>query len=1211
MQSATDHQDESELTVPRGTRSSVQGAVDSRRKRSPGYAFADCRLDTQAYLLDRAGLAIPLRPKVFHALQFLIEHRDRTVTKDELCAHVWPDQFISDATIESCIKHVRQAIGDDGRGQKLIQTRKGFGYRFVGKVEEQSAPTSTEAIAETLPRSIEEPPQSGAAEPLSAPRAERKLVTLLGCTLAAGGAELGALHRQMRILYALAAEEVQRYGGTIHSVAGTRLLATFGAPIALENHARLALLAALQLQERFAAPCGDLCEESMSACLALHTGFVVVGDIGDGRPSTIVGNLTVAVEALQEHRLPDVLLCSEATARLIRDDVRLEEVAPVSTSGEHGFIRTYKVTGPCLRHPSRALVDVRTLSPFVGRGHELRALHAILDQVADGRGQSVGIVGEPGIGKSRLLFEFSQQLHTDGPVTYLEGHCLSYTRATPYSLVLEVLRAHCAIATTDGDDVIAEKVHRTLGALGVDADRTAACLLHLLGVRSAVDMLSGTSPDTLKAQTFAALKQVWTKSGQRRPLVIALEDMHWIDPTSEEFVTTLVDGLPGAAVLLLATYRPGYRAPWVAKSYTTQLTLPPLSARDSVHVVQAVLHQETALPPLADAILAKAEGNPFFLEELAHMLVQRQIPADASPDRSGTPLQSIDLHLPPTVEAVLAARIDRLSIEAKHLLQTAAVVGVDVPISLLRLVAESTESAFNAHLAELQAAELLNESHRSRDAVYTFKHALTQEVAYGSLLNEHRRELHARILDALETLAVNRDAEHDSRAGLSYPRPQYLEQLAYHAMRGDAWAEAVVYSRQAGEKAMARSAHREAASYFEQAIHALAHLPDTRDTREQAIDLRLALRSALHPCGELRRAMACVGEAEVLAKALDDPPRLAEVSVALSLHCYLSGAYSEAIAAATRVATLAPDTAIDQRLRAALHLAIAYQARGDYRRAIDCLSTMAARLDETTGRTRWGELIPAVFVPAYLAACHAELGTFAEGTSMGNSGLEIAEAVDHPMSRAFAAWGAGLVALRQGKLSRAASVLERVVNPCQDDRPAWFPLLAAALGATYTGAGRIDDARVLLRQALELAVATEIVVNQAVCSVGLADAELQAGHLDEADALADRALSLARAHGERGSEAYALHVLGEIFARRVPIQRVQAEDHYVQSLALAETLGMQPLQAHCRYSLSTLFAITGRRKLARTELSKAIEQYRAMEMNLWLGAATAALARMQ
>ena len=229
---------------------------------------------------------------------------------------------------------------------------------------------------------------------------------------------------------------------------------------------------------------------------------------------------------------------------------------------------------------------------------------------------------------------------------------------------------------------------------------------------------------------------------------------------------------------------------------------------------------------------------------------------------------------------------------------------------------------------------------------------------------------------------------------------------------------------------------------------------------------------------------------------------------------------------------------------------------------------------------------------------------------MGNSALTMAEVVDHPMSRAFAAWGAGLVALRQGKLSRAASVLERVVHPCQDDRPAWFPLLAATLGAAYTGAGRIDDARVLLREALDLAVTTEIVVNQAVCSVGLADAELQAGHLDEADALADRALSLARAHGERGSEAYVLHVLGEIVVRRVPIQRQQAEDHYVQSLALAETLGMQPLQAHCRYSLATFFALTGRRRLARTELSKAIDQYLAMEMNLWLPAATAALARM-
>ena len=1187
--------------MPRGTRSSAPGAFDSPRKRPPGYAFADCRLDTQAYLLNRAGLATPLRPKVFHVLEFLIEHRDRTVTKDELCAHVWPDQFISDATIESCIKHVRRAIGDDGRGQKLIQTRKGFGYRFVGTVAEQSAPAPTEAIAETLPGSMDDWRLSPAAESPSAPRAERKLVTLLGCTLAAGGAELSVLHRQMRILYTRAAEQVQRYGGTIHSVAGTRLLAIFGAPIALEHHARLALLAALQLQERFAAPCSDLGEESISACLALHTGFIVVGDIGDGRPSTIVGNLTAAVESLQEHCPPDVLLCSGATARLVRDDIRLEEVAPVSVPGEGDVLRTYIVTGPSLRHSSRSSIGVRTLSPFVGRGHELRTLHAVLDQVAAGRGQSVGIVGEPGIGKSRLLSEFSQGLRTDGPVTYLEGHCLSYTSTMPYSLVLEVLRADCTIASSDLDDVIAEKVHRTLGGLELDGDRTAASLLHLLGVRSAIDLFSGTSPDTLKAQTFEALKQVWTGRRQRPPLVIALEDMHWIDPTSEEFVTTLVDSLPGAAVLLLATYRPGYRPPWVAKSYTTQLTLPPLSDPDSVQVVEAVLQHGTALPPLADAILAKAAGNPFFLEELAHMLVRRHIPADPSSDPSGTLLPSVDVDLPPTVEAVLAARIDRLSIDAKHLLQTAAVVGIDVPISLLRLVAHSTESAFNAHLAELQGAELLNESHRSRDTVYTFRHALTQDVAYGSLLSEHRKELHARILDALETLALNHDPAHDARPRLSYPRPEYLEQLAYHAARGDRWAEAAVYSRRAGEKAMARSAHREAVRYFEQAMHALAHVPETRDTREQAIDVRLALRSALHPCGELRRAMACVTEAQVLAEALDDRCRQAEVSVALSLHCYLSSAYSEAIAAATRVATLAPDSAIDQRLRATLHLAIAHQARGDYRPAIDCLSTMAAGLDETTGRTRWGELIPAVFVPAYLAACHAELGAFAEGTSMGNSALEIAEVVNHPMSRAFAAWGAGVVALRQGRLSTAAPVLERVVNACQDDRPAWFPLLAAALGATYTAAGRIDDARVMLKQALRLAVATEIADNETVCSIGLADAELRAGHLDEAEALADRALSLARAHGERGNEAYALHVLGEIVAQRVPIQRMPAEDHYVQSLALAETLGMQPLQAHCHVSLATLFASTGRRKLARTELSKAIEQYRAMKMNLWLG----------
>jgi DNA-binding winged helix-turn-helix (wHTH) protein/class 3 adenylate cyclase/tetratricopeptide (TPR) repeat protein len=1221
------------------------------RRTSARYVFADCLLDTQLYTLYRAGLPVPLRPKAFHVLRYLLEHCDHLVTKDELCAHVWPAQFISDATIESCIKHVRQAIGDTGRTQELIQTRRGYGYRFVGMVEERpEAPVAQEATV-TLPFAPDAPAQNdadrrpeptrprgkeseaacaGAASPVlraslapgaapassvwGAPQGERKLVTLLGCTpahAAALGARVGldALHSQMRTLYTLAQQEVHRYGGTIHSIAGTRLLAIFGAPLAQEDHAWRALLAALGLQQQLAARSGDPAEEQLTACVGLHSGAVVMGGIGEAQGAAIVGDLTLTVEALQERGAPGMLLCSEATARLVRrHDVRIEEIAPVPVPRRPRAVRAYRVMGLRSQDVSAAQLALPALGPFVGRTHELATLHAMVARALRGRGQTVGIVGEPGIGKSRLLMEFRQQLHAHGRVAYLEGHCLSYGSATPYRPVLELLRAHCGITPADGDDVITAKVSGSIEALGLEPKRAAPYLLHLLGVEAASVQVAGSSPDALKAHTFAALRQLWLKSSQQNPLILAVEDLHWSDPTSEEFVASLVDGLPGAALLVLATYRPGYRPPWVEKSYTTQLTVPPLSAQDSMRVVHAVLEFDTAPPPLAEALLAKAQGNPFFLEELARTLMDQAVWQDEPTSRSAPCQSSTDFRLPATVEAVLAGRIDRLSADAKQLLQTAAIIGIDVPLPLLQLVAELPEVALHESLAHLQAAEFLYEIHRSPEHAYTFKHALTQEVAYRSLLLDGQRLLHARIVAAIETLTTERAAE----AG-RWPGSDQVERLAHHAVRGQVWAKALVYCRQAEEHAMARSAHREAASCFEQAILALPHLSEVRATREQAIDLRLALRSALHPCGELGRAMACVREAETLAVALEDPRRLGQVSVSLSLHCYLVGAYDHAIAAAQRALALADaarEVGPHVLVLANLHLGFAYQAQGEYRRAIDCLSRTVAPLDEVQGHTRFGELVPAVFTPAYLAACHAELGTFAEGRSVGDAGLGVAKALDHPMSLAFASWGIGLLALRQGDLSRSVSVLEGAVNLRQDgDRPAWFPLMAAALGAAYTLAGCIDDARRLLTQALEQTIAMEVVVNQALCSISLGEAQLLAGCLEEAHSLAEGALSLARAHQERGNEAYALHLLGEIALRRRPPKRALAEAYYRQALARAEALGMHPLMAHCHRALGTLYAKTGRRKRARSELSTAIQKYRTMEMTFWLPRAEAVLAQ--
>jgi tetratricopeptide (TPR) repeat protein len=413
---------------------------------------------------------------------------------------------------------------------------------------------------------------------------------------------------------------------------------------------------------------------------------------------------------------------------------------------------------------------------------------------------------------------------------------------------------------------------------------------------------------------------------------------------------------------------------------------------------------------------------------------------------------------------------------------------------------------------------------------------------------------------------------------------------------------------------MARSAYREAVGYFEQALSALQHLPETHDTREQAVDLRLALRTALLPLGDLERILARLREAEALAVALDDPRRLGQVSRFLSNYFSFIGEYDQAIAAAQRALALA--TASGDVVQAALahqYLGRAYHAKGDYRQALACLGQAMTSFDVVQRREHFGQVIlPAVISRVCLTWCHAELGTFAEGRVFGEEGLQIAETVAHPGSLMVASWGIGLLAFRQGDLPRALPRLEQAVGLCQDvDLPWWFSWMVPALGAAYTLAGRMADAVPLLTRAMEESMAMERVDLQAFCRLSLGEAQLLAGRLEEAQALAEGALAHARAHQERGNEAYALHLLGDIAARSDPPESERAETHYRQALALADELGMRPLQAHCHRGLGTLYAMTGQHEQARTALSTAIEMYQSMAMTFWLPQAEAALAQVE
>jgi class 3 adenylate cyclase/tetratricopeptide (TPR) repeat protein len=997
---------------------------------------------------------------------------------------------------------------------------------------------------------------------------------------------------------------VHSYEGTVNQVMGDGIMAIFGAPLAYEDHAVRACYAALDIQAALHHYSDEVRRTHGLAVhfrVGLNSGEVVVRGIDNDlhMDYSAIGQTVHLAARMEQLAMPGRILLTPATLRLVEGLVQVNTLGLIPVKGLTEPVEVFELVGATTARRRLQATAVRGLARFVGRDTELAALIQALKQAGASHGQVVAVVGEAGVGKSRLVYECLHSHHTQG-WRVLESASVSYGQATPYSPVIDLLKRYAHVEEHDDPRTVRAKVTGQILTLDETLQDTLPALLALLDVLPADSPFGQLDPPQRRQRTLDALKRVLLRESQMQPLLLVFEDLHWIDSETQAMLDSLVESLPTARVLLLVNYRAEYQHGWGSKTFYTQVRLDPLPPARADELLQALLGTDPSLAALTPLLIARTEGNPFFLEESVQTLVEAQVLVGA---RGGyhlaQPLAS--LQVPATVQAVLAARIDRLPPEEKRLLQIAAVIGNEVPLPLLQTIVELPEARLHRALSHLQAAEFLYETRLFPEREYTFKHALTHEVAYGSLLQERRRVLHARIVEVLAALAGDRMAEQ-------------VERLAHHALRGEVWDKAQAYCRQAGEKALARSAYREAVGCFEQALGALRHLPEQCDTREQAIDLRLALRSALAPIGNFGRILALLREAEALAEALDDPRRLGQVSILLSNYFRFMGAYEQAIAAAQRalVLTTASGDSVLQAL-ANNYLGRAYHAQGDYRRALDCLGQTVASLEGAQRRECFGQVIlPAVQSRVYLAWCHAELGTFAEGRALGEEGLRIAEAADHPGSLMLAYHGVGLLTLRQGDLPRALPWLERALGICQDAGILlFFPLVAAALGAAYTLGGRVADAVPLLTQAMAQTTAPEMVGYQVLCGLSLGEAHLLVGHVEEAQTLAEGALSLARAHQERGNQAHALRLLGEIAASHEPPEVEPAEDDYHQALALADDLGMRPLQAHCHLGLGRLYHQTGRAAQARTTLTTAIELYQAMDMTFWLPQAEAALAQVE
>ena len=998
-----------------------------------------------------------------------------------------------------------------------------------------------------------------------------------------------ALHAMM--------DAVHRYEGTVNQVLGDGIMALFGAPVAHEDHAARACYAALAMQaamHRYAEDVRRSHGLEMQARVGLNSGEVVVRAIGNDlyMDYSAVGQTTHLAARMEQLAPPGSIRLTAATLRLVEGLVQVNALGQFPVKGLTDPVEVFELMGATAMRRRLQASAARGLTRFVGRQQELAALQQALAQAGAGHGQVVAVVGEAGVGKSRLVYECVHSHHTQG-WSVLESASVSYGKATPYFPVIDLLKRYSHIEDQDDTRTIRAKVTGQVVTLDESLQDILPALLSLLDALPDDSPFLTLDPPQRRQRTLDALKRVLLRESQVQPLLLVFEDLHWIDSETQTLLDSLVESLPTAHLLLLVNYRPEYQHGWGGKTYYTQLRLDALPIASAEEFLHALVGDDASLVPLQTLLIARTEGNPFFLEESIRTLVETQgLVGEPGAYRLAQALPTIQV--PATVQAVLAARIDRLPPEDKWLLQTAAVIGHEVPLPLLQAIGEVPQDALRHSLAHLQAAEFLYETRLFPELEYTFKHALTHEVAYGSLLQERRRALHAQIVMALEVLAKDRMTEQ-------------IERLAHHALRGEVWDKALVYYRQAGEKTMARSAHREAVGYFEHALSTVPHLAETRDTVAQAIDLRFDLRNALLPLGEHQRIFDRLREAETLAHELDDRQRLGRVAVYMTESFRVLGDMDQAVASgqqALALATTCEDVSL--QVMARFFVGTVSYNLGSYHRAIDLLRGNVASLQGERMYERFGMTgLPAVLSRVYLSWALAELGAFAEGVTTGQEGVRIAETAAHPFSLIWAYTGIGLLYLHQGDVHRGLPILERALEACQ----IWniltlLPMVASTLGEAYALSGRVIEALPLLEQA----ISKESRGRQAQRVARLSEAYLLGGRTEDAFDWAQRALDACRGSRERGQEV-PLRLLGEIAARLKPAEMALAETHYRQALALAEELGMRPLQAHCHRGLGTLYATTGPREQARVELSAAMELYRVMEMTFWLPETETALAQ--
>ncbi len=999
-------------------------------------------------------------------------------------------------------------------------------------------------------------------------------------------------------------EAVHRYEGTVNQVMGDGIMALFGAPVAHEDHAVRACYAALAMQAAIRRDAEEVRRRHgvvIQVRIGLNSGEVVVRAIGSDlrMDYTAVGQTTHLAARLEQLAKPDTTLLTADVLRLAEGFIAVTPLGPVPVKGLSAPVDLYEMTGAGPLRSRLHVAAARGLTRFIGRTAELEQVRQAIGRAAAGSGQVVALVGEPGVGKSRLVWEVTHSHRTHGWLI-VEAGSSSYGKATPYLPVIDLLKGYFQVEVLDEPRRIQEKVTGKILTLDRALEPLLPSLLSLLEVPVEEAAWRTLDAPQRRQRTLDGLKRLLLREAQDRPVLVVFEDLHWIDDETQGLLDGLVESLPATRLMLLVNYRPEYEHRWGRKTYYTQLRLDSLPPESAAELLRALLGDEPSLQPLTRLLIERTEGNPFFLEESARTLVETgALVGGRGAYRLGGPTTAIQV--PATVQAVLAARIDRLPPEEKRLLQTAAVIGKDVPEAVLQAVAEMREEDLRRGLAHLQAAEFLYETSVFPEPVYTFKHALTHEVAYGSLLHDRRRALHARVLAAME---------HAGHGRLSL----YAERLAHHALKGEEWARAAQYLHLAGRRAIAEARYESGVGFYETAIRALDQQGDDADLTLK-LDAYLELLTARHESSQFEEKFEgykkLMVQADALARALNDRERLAQIRVKEAQGLWMlwsgPGHLEEAIERAREAFALAAPDDLRTRSYAQFLVGAASLARGRFHDAIQEFDAGVSLFTTVPVDAEVAGLVLPIraSIRAWEAEAYAALGEFGPALAAAGEAQRIASELRHPPSQGLAGAHAGYVLLMRGHIQAAARAFEHGLASERSRGPNGL-----GLGLSHLLLSQRDEGMSALRRALErmgdtLGPQVKITTRYGVM---LAGAYLAAGLLQEAEATAARGLALATMDGAR-----AYHVpLGRLRAEALALQGKQPPSEealldWGRLLDLATELSMRPELAHCHLGLGKHYLQTGDRARAREHLTTAMTMYREMDMGFWLEKAEAAL----